>query len=93
MLPGYLLGLDLSAKTTVLAEIFLLDPESRAKAGARAGSRRRRTTNNMTTGVQSSIQRLDLFLRIFGYGGGISMVIGSDHREGSEAMEETETSI
>ena len=39
----------LDAKTAASAEIFLLDPESRLKDGAKAGSRRSMTTNNMIT--------------------------------------------
>ena len=48
---------------------------------------------SMTTGGQSSVRQLDLSLRIFGDVSGIGMLIGSDHREGSEAMEEVEASI
>ena len=39
----------LDAKTAASAEIFLLDPESRLKDGAKAGSRRSMMTNNMIT--------------------------------------------
>ena len=76
-----------------MEEIFLLDPASKLKAGAGEGSRRGRTTNNMTTGVQYSLRRLGLSIRIFGDGSRIGMVIRSDHREGSEAMAEAQAAI
>ena len=44
------LALASAAKTTVLAEIVLSDMASRAKARSGAGSSRRTTTKNMTTG-------------------------------------------
>ena len=43
-------ALALADKTTALAEIILSDPESKEKAGAGEGPRRRRTTKNMMTG-------------------------------------------
>ena len=71
--------------TMALAEIFLSDTASRAKAGDGAGSRRRRMKKSITTGGRSSIQRLGIYLCIFGDGGRIGIVIGIDRQEGLEA--------
>ena len=48
---------------------------------------------NTTMGGFSSIQRLGISLRVFVDGSCISMVIRSDHREGSEAMAEAQAAI
>ena len=82
-----------AANTTALVESVLSDTASRAKVGAGAGPRRRRTKKNITTGGRYSLRRLGLSLRIFVDSSGIGIVIGSDRQEGPEAMEEAELSI
>ena len=82
-----------AAKTMALENIIILDPTSREKASSGVGSRRRRTTKNMMTGVQYSLQLLGRSLCIFGDGGIIGMVTGSDYWEGSKVKTEAEALI
>ena len=92
-MPRYLLVLGLGCEDDGVVGDHPIGSGTRAKAGGGAGSRRRRTTKNITAGGRSSLRRLGISLYIFGDGGRISMAIGSDRREGSEAMEEAEASI
>ena len=90
--PEFSLDLALSENMTASEEIVLLDTASRAKAGAEEGSMRRMKKENMTTEVQSSLQRFGQSICIFRDGGVVGIVIGSDQRKVSEAMVEVEAS-
>ena len=78
---------------TASAEIVLSDPASREKSGAGAGSRRNTKKKNMLTGGRSIILRLGQSICVLRDSRGIGMMIGSDHREVSGAMAETEALI